>query len=143
MHLRLSCLKLVQVDASTVSFSLSRHSIPLRPAVEEGWLSSLLYFSFTYMPSQYPRLQIMMESISLCPRKVFNPTKRTGAQVYAAAGSATYFAVPSSFKSTHRVAGPRRTRTNSTSLAGGGTRSFMPISSCAKSSSSLSKPDLE
>src|SRR5258708_15177778 len=42
-------------------------------------------------------------------------------QFYAAAGSATYLTVPPPFKSTQRVAGPRRTPTYSPSLGGGST----------------------
>jgi hypothetical protein len=80
-----------------------------------------------HFPSQLMRLCLMQGSIQ------FNKMNEPGATV------------SSPFKSTQRVAGPRRTRTHSTSLAGGGTRSSIPASASASpaSSSSLSKPDLE
>lgn len=119
-----SCSRLVQALRTGLSHSRCL-GIPLCPAVKVVFL----FHVYTIDNLQYHHLQ-----------------KMNWAYFYAAAGSgATYFTVPSPpFKSTHRVAGPRCTRTNSISLAGGSTRSSIPAMSSSWSWSSLSKPpDLE
>ena len=89
-------------------------------------------------PKCYPKPVL---TVHVCPWVVITHWNEP---IYAAAWSATYFAIPPPFKSTQRVAGPRCTCTYSISLGGGGTCCNVDnVPSIPATSSSSSSPDLE